>query len=185
MTAMQFGLVVPLTNVRAVSGLAREAEACGWDGFFVGEAVWSIDAWVTLAAATVHTSRIRLGTMLTPVPQVTPWKLAAQSATLDHLSQGRAIIALGTGATWMGWQGFPQVATDTKTLAEMLDEGIDILTLLYRAQPFDYRGRHYQLTLTLVDPDALPAADRATAAHPPLGGRCVATPPLDAPHPEV
>jgi alkanesulfonate monooxygenase SsuD/methylene tetrahydromethanopterin reductase-like flavin-dependent oxidoreductase (luciferase family) len=151
MGPLRYGLVIPLTDARAASELAREAEACGWDGFFVGEAVWSIDAWVTLAAAAVRTSRIRLGTMLTPMPQVAPWKLAAESATLDHLSQGRVILGLGTGATWMGWQAFPQLETDTKARAQMLDEGIDILTLLYAGEPFDYTGQHYQVKLTLVD----------------------------------
>jgi hypothetical protein len=101
---------------RAVYGLGAPAleEWCYivWDGFFVGEAVWSIDTWVTLAAATIRTARIRLGTMLTPLPLIQPWKLASESVTLDHLSQGRVILSLGMGAVWMGWQAFPDLATD-------------------------------------------------------------------------
>lgn len=41
--------------------------------------------------------------------------------------------------------------TDTRARAEMLDEGIDILTLLYSRKQFDYDGKHYHLKLTLVD----------------------------------
>lgn len=41
----------------------------------------------------------------------------------------------------MGWQGFPDEVTITKARAEMLDEGIDILTLLYYRKPFDYDGK--------------------------------------------
>jgi hypothetical protein len=51
----------------------------------------------------------------------------------------------------MGWQGFPDEVTDTKTRAEILDESIDILTLLFQRKQFDYDGRHYHLKLTLVD----------------------------------
>jgi hypothetical protein len=51
----------------------------------------------------------------------------------------------------MGWQDFPDEPTNTKTRAEMLDETIDILDLLYQRKPFDYDGKHYHLRLTLLD----------------------------------
>jgi hypothetical protein len=51
----------------------------------------------------------------------------------------------------MGWQGFPDEVTDTKARAEMLDETIDILTLLYQRKQFDYEGKHHHLKLTLLD----------------------------------
>jgi alkanesulfonate monooxygenase SsuD/methylene tetrahydromethanopterin reductase-like flavin-dependent oxidoreductase (luciferase family) len=60
------------------------------------------------------------------------------------------------GAVWMGWQAFPDYTTDIKTRAELLDEGIDILSLLYRAKPFDYDGKHYHLRLTAVDEQHYP-----------------------------
>ena len=60
-------------------------------------------------------------------------------------------MGLGAGAVWMGWHGFPDEVTDTKSRAEMLDESIDILTLLYQRKQFDYDGEHYHLKLTLLD----------------------------------
>jgi hypothetical protein len=89
--------------------------------------------------------------MVIPVPLRRPWKIASESVALDHLSNGRLTLGLGTGAVWMGWQGFPDEVTDTKTRAEMLDETVDILTLLYQCKQFDYDGKHYHLKLTLVD----------------------------------
>ncbi|HWQ12309.1 MAG TPA: LLM class flavin-dependent oxidoreductase [Roseiflexaceae bacterium] len=151
MAAMKFGVTMGYLDARTMVDLACEAEEAGWDGFFLGEAIWCTDAWVTLGAAAVRTGRIRLGTLVTPMPLTTPWKLAGESSTLDHLSGGRAILALGMGAVWMGWQGWPDQVTDTKARAEMLDEGIDILTLLYRGKQFDYAGKHYRLRLTAVD----------------------------------
>jgi alkanesulfonate monooxygenase SsuD/methylene tetrahydromethanopterin reductase-like flavin-dependent oxidoreductase (luciferase family) len=94
---------------------------------------------------------IRFGTLIIPMPLRRPWKVASEALALDHLSDGRLILGLGAGAIWMGWQGFPNEVTDTRARAEMLDESIDILTLLYQRKQFDYDGRHYHLKLSLVD----------------------------------
>lgn len=75
---------------------------------------------------------------------------------LDRLSDGRLILGLGAGAVWMGWQSFPDEVTDSKARAEMLDESIDILTLLYQRKPFDYDGRHYHLKLTQLEEQHYP-----------------------------
>jgi alkanesulfonate monooxygenase SsuD/methylene tetrahydromethanopterin reductase-like flavin-dependent oxidoreductase (luciferase family) len=65
------------------------AESAGWDGVFAWEAAYGVDPWSLLAALAVKTSRLRLGTMLTPLPWRRPWKVASQVATLDQLSGGR------------------------------------------------------------------------------------------------
>ena len=65
------------------------AEAAGFDGFFLwdhivfsdsGEGPPIIDPWLVLAVVAARTSRIRLGTMITPVPRRRPWQLARQTA---------------------------------------------------------------------------------------------------------
>lgn len=148
---MKFGFVLPFGDARTVANLAAEAEAAGWDGFFLPEAIWHVDAWVALAAAAMTTQTIRLGTMLSALPRMKPWKLASESTTLDNLSNGRVILSLGLGALFMGYQAFPDEVTNTKTRAELLDEGIDILKLLYQGEPVDYEGKHYHLKLTTMD----------------------------------
>jgi len=151
MTTMKFGLALPYNTSRRAAKLAQMAEEAGWDGCFMGDAIWCEDPMIALAAAAMTTSRIRLGTLVTPVPLRRPWKLASESVALDHLSAGRMTLGLGTGAVWMGWQSFPDEVTDTRARAEMLDETIDILTLLYQRKQFDYDGKHYHLKLTLMD----------------------------------
>jgi alkanesulfonate monooxygenase SsuD/methylene tetrahydromethanopterin reductase-like flavin-dependent oxidoreductase (luciferase family) len=136
--------------------LAKEAEVAGWDGFFVWEPVWGVDAWVSLTAAAMRTERIRLGTMLTPLSRMRPWKLASETATLDQLSGGRVILAVGLGALDTGFAAFGEV-TDRKTRAELLDEGLEILTGLWRGQPFSYEGKHYTVSPTTFNPPAPPA----------------------------
>jgi alkanesulfonate monooxygenase SsuD/methylene tetrahydromethanopterin reductase-like flavin-dependent oxidoreductase (luciferase family) len=143
---MKFGFVMPHGDARTAADFARQAELSGWDGFFVWEPVWGVDAWVSLAAAAMQTESIRLGTMLSPVSRMRPWKLASESATLDNLSNGRVIISVGLGALDSGFSAFGEV-TDRKTRAELLDEGLEILTALWRGMPVHFQGKHYKVDL--------------------------------------
>ena len=152
---MKYGFVLPTGDARTVADYARDAERAGWDGFFVWEPVWGIDAWVSLTAAAMQTERIRLGTMLTPLSRMRPWELASKAATLDHLSNGRVILSVGLGAIDTGFEEFSEV-TDRKTRAELLDEGLDILTGLWRGQPFSYDGKHYKIKETKFYPPPPP-----------------------------
>src|SRR5512143_2788960 len=152
---MQYGLVLPRGDARTAAELAHQAEAAGWDGFFVWEPVWGIDAWVVLAAAAMRTERIRLGTMLTPLSRMRPWKLASETATLDNLSKGRLILSVGLGAVDTGFAEFGEV-TERKARAELLDEGLEILTGLWKGQPFSYTGKHYQVRPTEFMPPPPP-----------------------------
>ncbi|HKT02597.1 MAG TPA: LLM class flavin-dependent oxidoreductase [Rugosimonospora sp.] len=142
---MRYGFVLPWGDARTAAELAALAEEHGWDGFFVWESVWGVDAWVALAAAAMTTSRIRLGTMLTPLPRRRPWDLAGQTATLDNLSGGRVILSVGLGAAHAGWLAFEE-DPGRRVRAELLDEGLDVLTGLWSGQPFEYQGRHYKVT---------------------------------------
>ncbi len=148
---MKYGLALPNVAVSTIANYARLAEETGWDGFFLGDAIWTVDPMISLTAAAMVTQRIRLGTMVIPMPLRRPWKVASESAALDNLSSGRLILGLGTGATWMGWQGFPDEPADLKTRVGMLDESIDILTQLFLGKQFDFDGKHYHLKLSLVD----------------------------------
>ena len=152
---MKFGFVSHYGDARTTANYAQAAEEAGWDGFFVWEPVWGIDAWVSLTAAAMRTERIRLGTMLTPLSRMRPWKLASETATLDSLSGGRVIISVGLGALDTGFGNFGEV-TDRKARAELLDEGLDILTGLWRGQPFNYQGKHYQVQETSFYPPPPP-----------------------------
>jgi hypothetical protein len=152
---MQFGFVMPIGSARNAADLAFEAEKAGWDGFFVWELVWGVDAWISLAAAAMRTKRIRLGTMLSPLSRMRPWKVASETVTLDHLSNGRLILSVGLGAIDNGFEQFGEV-TDRKTRAELLDEGLDVLTGLWHGQPFKYDGKHYKIKPTEFYPPPPP-----------------------------
>ncbi|MDP9236943.1 MAG: LLM class flavin-dependent oxidoreductase [Chloroflexota bacterium] len=144
---MQYGFVLPHGDAADAAELAAEAEAAGWDGFFVWEPVWGVDAWVSLTAAAMRTSRIRLGTMLSPLSRMRPWKFASETATLDRLSGGRVIVSVGLGAIDTGFAEFGE-ETDRRTRAELLDEGLEIVEGLWHGQPFNFAGKHYTVRET-------------------------------------
>ncbi len=151
--------------------VARLTEELGFDAFFrsdhylrIGEGPLgpgSTDAWMTLAALGRETSRIRLGTLVTPVTFRLPGVLAIQVAQADAMSGGR--IEIGLGAGWYDQEhtkfGIPFPPTGDRF--EMLEEQLAILEGTWQTAPgdtFTFSGKHYQL-------DASPALPRP-AQHP-------------------
>ena len=148
--------------------LGVAAEEAGWDGVFVAELGFGVDAWALLSAIAVRTSRVRLGTMLTPLPWRRPWKLAGQLATLDQLSNGRATLAVGVGAVATGLGTYPEV-TDLRERAALLDQNIDVVrSLLDGNVVVDEIG--LDLSAAVVD------APRPVQARVPIWCVAVATP---------
>ena len=143
MTQLRAGIVISAATPKEFVDLAVAAENAGWDAIFTWEALWSTDAWVLLAAAAMRTERIRLGTMLTPLPRIKPYELAGRAATLDDLSGGRVQLAVGLGALHDGWLAF-ETGEDRRVRAENLDEGLAVYDGLMRGQPFSFSGKHYQ-----------------------------------------
>ena len=152
---MKFGVFLPnfgeYADPRTLAELAHEAEACGWDGFFIadhmslGMKIEFADPWVALAAIALHTERITIGPMVTPLPRRRPWKLARETVSLDRLSNGRLILGVGLG--WPHDTEFESFGEegDPRVRAGMLDEGLDVLTGLWGGEAFSYQGEHYRL----------------------------------------
>ncbi len=160
---MHYGITLPpfgeFADPRFLMDAARRAEAAGWDGFFIWDHMIfdpsfhpNLDPWVALAAVATATTRMRIGTMITPVARRRPWKLARETVTLDRLSNGRLTLGVGLGATEPYDFGFFGEEDDPKTRAKMLDEGLDILTGLWTGEPFRYAGEHYQLEQVTFQP---------------------------------
>ena len=145
--------------------VARRTEECGFDGFFRSDHYLtmgrnaglpgSTDAWLTLAALAVQTSRIRLGTLVTSATFRLPGPLAIGVAQVDAMSGGR--VELGLGAGWFEAEHraygipFPPVAERFDRLTEQLE----VVTGLWSTPlggTFAYRGDHY----VVEDSPALP-----------------------------
>lgn len=139
--AIRCGFILPGGTAPEQLEQAVLAEQSGWDGVFVWEAAYGVDAWALLSAMAVRTTRVRLGTLLTPLPWRRPWKLASQVATLDQLTAGRAVVTVGLGAVT---DELPQTGeiTDRRERAERMDEGIDLMRELWSGGT-TYHGTHY------------------------------------------
>ncbi len=106
--AARIGLVLPMfsRDAGAVLDAAREAEALGFDGVFGSDHLYPIggspqgpalECFTMLAAVGAVTSRVAVGTLVTRVGLRAPGILAKQAIGLDHVTGGRAILAIGTG----------------------------------------------------------------------------------------
>lgn len=155
---MRYGVYVPnfgpYGDARILADLAYEAEEAGWDGFFLWDQVAKstltpavdpmVDPWVALAAIALRTRTIRLGTLVTPLPRRRPWKVARETVSLDHLSAGRLIFGVGSGGGYYDFEALGE-ASDAKTLAARLDEGLEVLTGLWSGEPYRHEGIYYHI----------------------------------------
>jgi len=157
---MRYGVVLPGGTAVEQLELAVLAEQAGWDGVFVWEMAYGPDPWSMLAAMAVRTTRVRLGTMLTPLPWRRPWKVASQVVALDQLSGGRAILAVGLGAADAELPDTGEV-TGLRERAGLLDEGIDLIRTLTGGGA-TYHGAHYHCQAGRMDlaAAAKPVQDR-------------------------
>ncbi|MEU5291342.1 LLM class flavin-dependent oxidoreductase [Streptomyces umbrinus] len=154
---MRFSVNIPnfgdFADPRTVAKVAAAAEQAGWDGLFVWDHVLHRkhedrpfgDPWMLLTAAALATSRIRLGTLVTPVARRRPQQLARQVATLDAVSGGRVTFAAGLGGPVEDEYASFGDTTDPKVLAERLDEGLDLLERYWSGKPVNHDGRHHQV----------------------------------------
>ncbi len=155
--------------------VARATEELGFDAFFRSDHYLKMgdgsglpgptDAWVTLAGLAVQTSRIRLGTLMSPVTFRYPGPLAISVAQVDQMSGGRVELGLGTG--WFDAEhaayGLPFPPTAERF--GMLEEQLAIITGLWAAppdKPFSFTGRYYQVS----DSPGLPKP--VQRPHPPI-----------------
>jgi alkanesulfonate monooxygenase SsuD/methylene tetrahydromethanopterin reductase-like flavin-dependent oxidoreductase (luciferase family) len=155
---MHYGLHIPnfgpYGDAHVLAELAHEAEEAGWNGFFLWDQVAKttltpgidpmVDPWIALAAIALRTNSIRLGTLITPLPRRRPWNVARETVSLDHLSGGRMVFGAGLGGGYYDFAALGE-ASDLKTLAGMLDEGLQIVNGLWSGEPFHFEGTYYRI----------------------------------------
>ena len=141
--------------------LTQHVEATGWDGVWYADhfmpnapdtsTPWP-EAWTTLTALGAIVPRIRLGTLVSGNTYRHPAVLAKMVTTLDHISNGRAVLGLGAG-----WQEneHRQYGIPYYTLAERLerlDEACALIKALFTETSANFSGQHYQLDAATLEP---------------------------------
>jgi alkanesulfonate monooxygenase SsuD/methylene tetrahydromethanopterin reductase-like flavin-dependent oxidoreductase (luciferase family) len=163
---MRYSINIPnfgdFADARTVAEVATAAEEAGWDALFVWDHVVHDknrrsgqafgDPWMLLTAAALATSRVRLGTLVTPVARRRPEQLARQVATLDSLSGGRVIFGAGLGGPIEDEFASFGDTTDPVVLAERLDEGLALLSRYWSGETVDHDGKHYRVRDTALLP---------------------------------
>jgi F420-dependent oxidoreductase-like protein len=168
--------------------VARAAEDCGYDAFFRSDHYLAMgdvdglpgptDAWTQLAGLARETSRIRLGTLVSPVTFRLPGVLAIQVAQVDQMSGGR--VELGLGAGWYEAEHRAYGIPFPARRFDLLEEQLAIITGLWTTpvgERFSFSGSHY----IVEDSPALPKP--VQTPHPPIiigGGGPGRTPTLAA-----
>ncbi|HVC61550.1 MAG TPA: LLM class flavin-dependent oxidoreductase [Acetobacteraceae bacterium] len=145
-----FGMSLPHRSpdpidVTAVRAVARRAEALGFRDLWVTENtldhVTSFDPVVVLTYAAAVTSRIRLGASVVVLAVHSPMMVAHQWATLDRLSNGRAILGVGLGRE----HHYREFAVPEAGRVGRLREEVDLIKALWTQPSVTWRGRFYQL----------------------------------------
>jgi alkanesulfonate monooxygenase SsuD/methylene tetrahydromethanopterin reductase-like flavin-dependent oxidoreductase (luciferase family) len=166
-TIMKFGLVMntagEFSDVRALTKLARDAEAGGWDGFFLFDSIQPFapdsylplaDPWLALMAVALSTERIRFGTMVTALARRRAPKVARDTVTLDRTSRGRLVFGVGLGYGPASDPEFTALGEDSdpRVRGAKLDENLEVLTGLWSGEPFAYSGRYCTVQETVFLP---------------------------------
>jgi F420-dependent oxidoreductase-like protein len=105
----------------------------------------SLDAWATLAGLAARTSRIRLGTLVSPATFRHPSVLAKSGATVDQISGGRAELGLGAGWHEGEHRAYGFEFPPTPIRMERLAEQLEIVARSWTEDAFSFQGRHYQV----------------------------------------
>ncbi len=148
----------PLSDARVLARLAREAELASWDGFFIWDHIAGerypekmADPWIALASIAQNTQTIKLGALVTPLARRRPWKVARESVSIDHISNGRLVFGVGTGSGVGEFDNLGEEA-DPKIRGEMLDEALEVLTGLWSGKKVNFSGKYYEIKDTLFLP---------------------------------
>ena len=133
---------------------AQEAETLGYDAYGASEHHFMYDGFMpvplqALAAAAAVTTKIKLITGAMLLPLYDPMQAAEQAAALDVLSNGRVILGLGMGYRPLEFDG---LGSPKRTRGVRLVEGMQVLDLATRGEPFSYEGRHYSYSDAVLCP---------------------------------
>ena len=121
----------------------------------------TLDTWHMLAFISAKTETIRLGTWVTPIPFRPPGLLAKTVATLDQLSQGRAILGVGAGVSQRMFEAYAQW-DPPRIRVDKTREGLELILRLWSEKKVDYDGRYYKAKGAVLE------SKPVQKPHPPL-----------------
>jgi hypothetical protein len=155
---------VTLPQIKRTWGEAREAacafEALGFHSVWVCDHVYSVpspqlpilEAWTELASVASITTRVELGTLVTPPFFRNPAVLAKQIATLDQISGGRTFPGFGAGWFTAEFENYGLPFPSTRERLRALEEALEILKGLWTQERTTFEGRHFRVKDAACEP---------------------------------
>jgi F420-dependent oxidoreductase-like protein len=151
------------TTWPAVREAGRAVERAGWDSLWVDdhlladEGDWTdgkLEGWTTLAALASETARVRLGLLVAANGFRAPGLTAKLATTLDHLSEGRAVLGIGGGWFEREHDAFGyDFGSGFGERLDRLDEAVGLIRRLLDGERIAaHKGRFYRLEDALVEP---------------------------------
>ena len=140
------------------------ADAAGYDSAFTWDHIVALhgdlddphfEGWTLLAALASITKSVRIGHLVTANTLRHPALLAKMAATVDHVSNGRLIVGIGTGYYAEEHDRYGIPLPDKVTRAAMLRESIQVLKGLWAPGRLDFQGEHYRITDAPASPKPL------------------------------
>lgn len=145
-----------------ILAVARAAEAAGFETYFRSDHYVSFpgpagrhttDAWATLAGLARETTRIGLGSLVSPVTFRHPGAYAKLVATVDEMSGGRVEVGVGAGWNQVEHEQLGLAYPDTRTRVDQMEEELIILRGLWdEPDGWSFEGRHWQVRDALFRP---------------------------------
>ena len=121
----------------------------------------TVESWIALTYLAAKTQKIKLGTIVTPIPFRPPAMLAKMVATMDILSSGRAVLGVGAGWSQTEFEGY-STWDDPKTRVAKTKEGVELILQLWEKPKVDFKGKYYHAKGAILDPKPV------QKPHPPL-----------------
>jgi len=162
---MRFGAAfwINRTTWPAVRDAGLAVERSGWDSLWVDdhlladEGDWTdgkLEGWTTLAALASATARVRLGLLVAANGFRAPGLTAKLATTLDHLSEGRAVLGIGGGWFEREHDAFGyDFGSGFGERLDRLDEAVGLIRRLLDGERITaHQGRFYRLDDALVEP---------------------------------
>src|SRR5207253_9402510 len=132
-------------DMNVVRQVAQRAEALGFRDLWVTENtldhVFSFDPIVVLTYAAAMTRSIRVGVSVVVLPIQNPIHVAHQVATLDYVSNGRAILGAGLGRD----HHYTEFQVPREHRVRRFREGIEVIKTLWTQPKVTYQGSIFQL----------------------------------------
>lgn len=140
------------SSPQRLAAVVDDLEALGFDSLWLSEGITSDcpDTLTALAYAAGRTQNLKLGTSVLVIPGRNPMLLAKQLATLDNLSDGRLLVAVGLGVASKAEQQAFGVTRDER--GSRFDEALPLLRRFWAEESVDHHGRWFQYDNAFVRP---------------------------------